>query len=67
MVRAKLLGFQDIGNGKKLRLYNVSGDHVLDGSTVFVETLLKEGIEIEDMTQEEIERELKLIKQFLEG
>lgn len=65
-ITSEFIGLQTAGD-EKLRFYNVVGEHRLKGSTVTVDTLVKEGIEIPDLTKEEIEEELKRIERFMGG
>lgn len=65
-VTAYYIGSQKTAEpGFSFRLYNVAGPHLLDGSTVTVDTLVENGIPINDMTAMEIEREVAAIKRYL--
>lgn len=59
-VIAKFLGM-DYG----FRLYNIEGPHPMNGSTVSIKTLVDEGIDITDLSPEQVDREYKRIEQFL--
>lgn len=59
--------YKGIQNGPDfwMTLYDVRGPHHLDGSTVSVMTLVDNGIEITDMTEEEIQKEYARLKTYL--
>lgn len=51
--------------GQEFRCYLIKGDHRLDGSHVSIKTVVDEGIEIPDLTPEEIAREYIKIVDYL--
>ena len=61
VVSAKFIGLQC-----GMRLYNVTGNHPLKGSTVSVKTLVEEGIEVPDLTPDQISTEYRKITEFLD-
>lgn len=65
-IQAQFIGKQKTDFGS-FRLYNIMGDHRLNQSIVTIDTLIKEGIEIPDLTKEEVQIELKAIQKFMEA
>lgn len=46
IVRAKFIGYQDIGEGKAEPMFNVVGDHPDNGSSFFARSIKERGIEV---------------------
>ena len=62
-VSAKFIGYQQLGNGEKIRLYNIEGNHPKANSTVSLRTLFNEHIDT-GLSVSEIYQELNMIDSF---
>lgn len=51
--------------GFVFRLYNIVGEHRLSGSTVTVDTLVKEGIAVPDLDKKQLREELAALADYL--
>lgn len=55
MLKAEFIGYQDMGDGNYIPLFNLVGNHPLQNSTVGLSTLIELGVTVPNYQNNQIE------------